>query len=62
MELEKILLSYSDVGEIFGVSASAVRQWVRRDTIPKSLIVKISGTVRFNKRKLLDWIENNECV
>ena len=43
------------VAEKFNVSVSTIRQWIRKDNIPRSTYIKVGNTYRFK----LDEIEKS---
>lgn len=62
--MEDILLTETDLANIFGVKPSTIRVWKSRNQIPDKVMFKLpgttKGTVRFVKSKVMDWI--NGCL
>jgi excisionase family DNA binding protein len=50
--IEQRYLSVRETAVYLGVSESAVRKWVRLDSIPAS---RFNGSIRFDKQKLDNW-------
>ncbi len=43
------------VAEKFNVSVSTIRQWIRKDNIPRNTYIKVGNTYRF----ILEEVENS---
>ncbi len=50
--IEQRYLSVKETAVYLGVSTSAVRKWIRLDTIPLS---RFNGSIRFDKYRLDSW-------
>jgi excisionase family DNA binding protein len=55
--MEKRFLNVSEVSVYLGFSSSAIRKWVRRDTIP---FHKVNGGIRFDIERIKQWTDKQE--
>jgi excisionase family DNA binding protein len=55
---EPVYLTPDQVGELLQVSAKSVYRWAEKD--PSMPRLKIAGTVRFPKDRLLSWLRSRE--
>jgi len=52
------LMTIEDVAIFFSVKPHTVRNWIRREQIPKEAVFKIGATVRIRKNALEKFISN----
>jgi len=47
------LLTAKELSEILKVSPRTIREWARRDIIPR---IKLNGAVRFDEKQIQTWL------
>lgn len=55
------LLTVADVSEMLNLSKYAIYTMVYKDAIPYVKIGRTNRSVRFNKDKIIAWINKNSC-
>jgi excisionase family DNA binding protein len=55
------LLTVKDVAELLGLSQITVYKMIYKDAIPYIKIGRTNRSVRFNKDKIIAWINKNSC-
>lgn len=58
MEIQKAYLSYSELSQLTGLNINTLYSFVRKKQIPHERIT--SRLVRFNKAKILEWIDSKQ--
>ena len=56
METKKNILTIKEIAEILSMSPSGVYQWVAAKKIP---YIKVGSIIRFDRREIDKWLENN---
>lgn len=59
--LQMELITIEEVAKMFNVKPHTVRNWIRREQIPRNAIFKIGATVRIKRNELEDFIFKVAC-
>ena len=54
---EKQILTVQDLKEFLNISEATIYKWKRERGLPH---IKIGRTLRFNKDRILEWLEQHE--
>ena len=52
------LMDLAELGKVLGVTVAGVRAMMKRNELPKELVIRIGTRIRFDRGRLKEWIDS----